>query len=88
MSALVNHENHKYLKNYPKASQKILDMMKIASTDRKSKKEVGGHEGFKVYKERIMDPANKKLKSRGIPKEFRIKSMFGKGGGTPPKGRD
>ena len=82
MAALLNYESHPYLQNYPAESQRILNLMRMASTDRQSKKETGGYEGFKIYKNRIMNPANDILKGSGI----QIKRMFGKGGGTPPKG--
>jgi hypothetical protein len=82
MTALLNYENHLYLQNYPEESKKILNLMRMASTDRQARSETGGYEGFTIYKNRIMNPANDILKGSGI----QIVRMFGKGGGTPPKG--
>ena len=85
MAALLNYKEHPYLKDYQAESEKILNLMKMASTDRQDKKEKGGYEAVKVYND-LKRRANDILESEGVPEGHQIKKMYGKGGGTPPGG--
>tara|TARA_A100001391_G_scaffold85824_1_gene56172 strand:- start:1579 stop:4674 length:3096 start_codon:yes stop_codon:yes gene_type:complete len=85
MNALESPGSNEYLQNHKDASNRILNIMKMASTDRQDRREKGGYEAVKVYND-LKRRANDILESEGVPKEGQIKRLYGKGGGTPPGG--